>query len=106
MKKRRDSVVPWACVFKLTLPNGKIYVGSDTANTAQQDFFKYFGSPLKAKTDMLSDLGEYLAGAKAYWLKKEILHCQRDITVREILKIEQHFILTLKARDPDIGYNR
>jgi hypothetical protein len=67
----KDSIISWGCVFKVTFPNNKIYIGSDTAKTARLDFFKYFGSPIKAKHDMLSELGEYLMGSDTYILKKE-----------------------------------
>ena len=91
---------------KITFPNGKIYVGSDTARTARLDFFKYFGSPMKTKAEMLDELGEYLDGEQAYVLKKEILHSEDDVRVGDILKSEQRFIKALHAKDPEIGYNR
>jgi hypothetical protein len=106
MRLNKDSIIPWGCVFKITFPNEKIYVGSDTASTARQDFFKYFGSPLKAKNDMLSEMGDYLAGTETYVLKKEILHSQENVRVGDILQIEQQFIKALNAKDPNIGYNR
>ncbi len=106
MRLNKYSVIPWGCVFKITFPNGKIYVGSDTASTARLDFFKYFGSPEKARSEMLADKNEYITGAVAYVLKKEILHSKEDVTVGEILQVEQQFIRTLNAKDPSIGYNR
>ena len=106
MRWNKDTIIPWGCVFKITFPNEKIYVGSDTAMAARLDFFKYFGSPLKAKDEMLSDLGEYLTGKGAYVLKKEILHAQENVRVGDILQIEQQFIKSLNAKDPKIGYNR
>ncbi|MDD2769547.1 MAG: hypothetical protein PHT19_12485 [Methylococcus sp.] len=106
MRFNKDSIIPWGCVFKVTFPNQKIYIGSDTARTPRLDFFKYFGTPLKAKHEMLSELGEYLTGAEAYVLKKEILHSQENVRVGDILQIEQQFIKALNAKDPNIGYNR
>jgi hypothetical protein len=53
MRLNKDSIIPWECVFKIIFPNEKIYVGSDTANTAHFNFFRYFDSPLKAKNEML-----------------------------------------------------
>lgn len=102
----KDSIIPWGCVFKVTFPNNKIYIGSDTAKTARIDFFKYFGSPIKAKHDMLCELGEYLISGDAYTLKKEILYAKEDVRVGDILQIEQQFIKELQAKNPDIGYNR
>ena len=104
--KKRDSIIPWGCVFKITFPNGKIYVGSDTASTARLDYFKYFGSPQKAKSKMLNEMGEYLDGTRTYSLKKEILHAEENVRVGDILQIEQKFIKVLNAKDPRVGYNR
>jgi hypothetical protein len=106
MRLNKDSVIPWGCVFKITFPNGKIYVGSDTAMTARLDFFKYFGSPQKARSEMLAEMNEYITGAIAYVLKKEILYSKEDVVVGDILQIEQQFIRALNAKDPGIGYNR
>lgn len=106
MRLNKDSVVPWGCVFKITFPNGKIYVGSDTATTARIDFFKYFGTPVKARDEMHTEMGHFLTSNEAYVVKKEILHSQENVKVSEILKIEQQFIKSLKATDSKIGYNR
>lgn len=106
MRLKRDTIIPWGCVFKITFPNGKIYVGSDTALTAKLDYFKYFGSPSKAKPEMLADLGEFIENNKAYTLKKEILYSCENVAVGEILKIERNFIKLLDAKNPSIGYNR
>lgn len=106
MRLTNDSIIPWGCVFKIIFPNGKIYVGSDTASTARLDFFKYFGTPQKAKNEMLSEMEEYLAGIKEYVVKKEILYSQENVRVGDILQIEQKFIKSLNAKDPSIGYNR
>lgn len=106
MRLTKNTVIPWGCVFKITFPNGKIYVGSDTATTARLDFFKYFGSPQKARNEMLVEMNEYLTGAVAYVLKKEILHSKENVTVGEILQVEQQYIRALNAKDPSIGYNR
>lgn len=106
MRIYKDSVIPWGCVFKITFPNGKIYIGSDTASTAKLDFFKYFGSPKKAKEEMLSDLGEHISRRETYILKKDILFSAENCRAGDIIKIEHQFIKNLKAKDPSIGYNR
>lgn len=106
MRLNKNTVIPWGCVFKITFPNGKIYVGSDTATTACLDFFKYFGSPQKARNEMLAEMNEYITGAVAYVLKKEILHSKENVTVGEILQVEQQYIRALNTKDPSIGYNR
>ena len=73
MRLTKDSVVPWGCVFKITFPNGKIYVVSDTATTARIDFFKYFGTPVKARDEMHAEMGHFLTRNEAYVVKKKIL---------------------------------
>lgn len=103
---RKDEVIDWGCVFKVTFPNAKIYVGSDTAKNARLDFFKYFGSPVKAKTEMLADLERYLSGDYAYTLKKELLFSQANVRIGDVLKEEQRLIALLDAKNPNVGYNR
>jgi len=106
MRLTKNTIIPWGCVFKVIFPNGKIYVGSDTAMNARFDYFKYFGTPIKGKADMLQDLGEYLTNGEAFVLKKEMLYSQENVSVGEILKIEHQFIKSLNAKNPDVGYNR
>lgn len=102
----KDKIISWGCVFKITFPNNKIYIGSDTDKTARLDFFKYLGSPIKAKNDIFNELGRYLTNAEPYVLKKEILYSKEEVRVSDILQIEQQFIKILNAKDPNIGYNR
>jgi hypothetical protein len=84
-------------IYKITYPNGKIYVGMDLTGT-----LLYFGSP--------SD-PEFIAA--------DFTHEQRlDFTIRkeilwegmaadsEVRARELHFIRLLHANDPAIGYNR
>ena len=106
MRPNKDTIISWGYVFKITFPNGKIYVGSDTAKTARLDFFKYFGSPSRAKADMLDELCEYLTNGCIYSLTKEILYAQENVRVGDILRIERQFIKSLNAQNPQIGYNR
>lgn len=103
---KKDTIIPWGCVFKITFPNSKIYVGSDTARTAMLDFFKYFGSPRQAKKEMLADMAEYISGSYPYVLKKEILYAEENVMIGRVLKMEQEFIKSLNAKDPSVGYNR
>ncbi len=74
--------------------------------TARLDFFKYFGSPIKAKTEMARELGYYLEGHQPYTLKKEILYSKQNVRVGDILAIEQQWIKSLNSKNPQIGYNR
>lgn len=106
MGLNKDSIIPWGCVFKITFPNGKIYIGSDAATEAKIDFFRYFGSPRKARSEMLNELGKYITELSPYTIQKEILYAQENIKVGDVLKIEQQFIKSFNARNPSIGYNR
>ena len=106
MRQNKDTVIPWGCVFKITFPNGKIYVGSDTARTARFDYFKYFGTPIKSKAEMLDELGKYLNKSYPYIVKKEILYAQENVRIGDVLKKEQRMIEEFKSREPNIGYNR
>ncbi|MEY2688375.1 MAG: hypothetical protein RL375_2573 [Pseudomonadota bacterium] len=106
VKNIGDRIIPWGCVYKITFPNNKIYIGSDTAQTARIDYFKYFGTPTKSRHDMLRDLGEYIEHRKPYVLRKEILFACENVSVREVLKAEHALIREFNARDPNIGYNR
>lgn len=106
MRPNRNTIIPWGCVFKVIFPNGKIYVGSDTAMSARSDFFKYFGTPISGKEDMLNDMESYLAGVDPYILKKEILYSRENVKIGEILKKEQEYINSLDSKNPSTGYNR
>lgn len=103
---KSNSIIPWGCVFKVTFPNGKIYIGSDTALNAKIDFFKYFGSPKKGKNDMYNDLKEYIDQKIPYKVQKEILYAAENLKIGDILKAEQYYIKYFNSKDPCIGYNR
>lgn len=83
-------------IYKITYPNGKIYVGQDRTGSAL-----YFGSPKSALiandfTDQkLSD----------FTIRKQILWSKRDCTQAELNAKEVEFILLCQSNDPAIGYN-
>jgi len=82
-------------IYKITYPNGKIYIGKDLTDT-----ITYFGSPnseLIAK-DFTRDQ------RKDFTIRKEILLESED--EKEINKKEPKFILQYESNNPDIGYNR
>ena len=49
MRLTRESIIAWGSVFRITFPNGKIYVGSGTARNAKQDFSNSSAHLLKKK---------------------------------------------------------
>jgi len=82
-------------IYKITYPNGKIYIGKDLTNT-----LNYFGS---ADSSLIEkDFSEI--EKKCFVIKKEIIFESFDI--KEINVKEVEFIKKLKANNPLIGYNR
>jgi hypothetical protein len=84
-------------IYKITYPNGKIYVGKDLTNT-----FRYFGSPNSKLLE--SDFNE--EERKDFTIRREILWQSESATDNEVNKKEVELILQNKSNDPKIGYNR
>ena len=70
-------------VYKITYPNGKIYVGMDLTGA-----INYFGSP-SAKARIAADLAEHRLDLTA---RKEILWESETATDAEVRAMERHFI--------------
>ena len=85
-------------IYKITWPNGKIYVGSDLTDT-----IRYFGSPSTAAIE--ADFPTR-AARRVMTICREILWESETATDKEVRRMERHFIDSLKANDPSIGYNR
>ena len=83
-------------VYKITYPNGKIYVGMDLTGSVT-----YFGSP-SAKAQIAADLGENL---NDYTARKTILWESDTATDKETRDMERKFIVETGANNPAIGYN-
>ncbi len=82
-------------VYKITYPNGKIYVGSDTT-----DDIRYFGS---ADAKLIAK--DFTREARRdFTIRREILWESETATRSEL--VHKEFIETLRANDPAIGYNR
>jgi hypothetical protein len=84
-------------VYKITYPNGKIYIGKDLTNT-----FRYFGSPNSKLLE--SDFTD--EEKKDFSIRREILWQSNDATDGEVNKKEVELILKYKSNNPKIGYNR
>jgi hypothetical protein len=82
-------------IYKITYPNGKIYIGKDLTNT-----LTYFGSP----SSELIERDFTLEQRKDFTIRKEILFESED--EKEINMKEPEFILIYQSNNPDIGYNR
>jgi hypothetical protein len=83
-------------IFKITYPNGMIYVGKDSKN-----YINYFGSPT------IKRLEEDFPWEKRqkFDIKKEILWSSDNISERELIIKENEYIKEYKSNNPNIGYN-
>ena len=83
-------------VYKITYPNGKIYLGSDLTGT-----LTYFGSP-SAKERIAADLAEHRLDLTA---RKQILWESDTATDAEVRAMEVRLIREHCSNDPAVGYN-
>jgi hypothetical protein len=84
-------------IYKITYPNGKIYVGQDRTNS-----INYFGS---ANSELIArDFTK--EQRQDFTIRKEILWESETATPAEVAAKELEFILALKSNVPAIGYNR
>jgi hypothetical protein len=84
-------------IYKITYPNGKIYVGQDLT-----DSIKYFGS---ASSELIAK--DFTRDQrKDFSIRKEILWESETASDAEVTKKEIEFIQNLKSNDPAIGYNQ
>jgi hypothetical protein len=83
-------------VYKITYPNGKIYVGSDLTGS-----ISYFGSPT-AKQLIEADHADQRLDMT---VRKEILWESETATKADVLAMERKLIVETGANNPEIGYN-
>lgn len=82
-------------IYRITYPNGKIYVGKDLTDTVA-----YFGS---VDNDLIhEDFHPDLTDV--FTVKKEIL--LRSDSAEEVNRREAEYIRRFHSNDPEIGYNR
>ena len=86
-------------IYKITYPNGKIYVGMDLTGT-----LLYFGSP-SAHEQIAAD-HELDTQRLELTLRKEILWESATATDAEVRAMEVRLIRENRSNDPAIGYNR
>jgi hypothetical protein len=84
-------------IYKITYPNGKIYVGKDLT-----DSINYFGSAAHALIALDFSRGQ----RKDFTIRKEILWDSETATDSEVNARETEYIKALKSNNPDVGYNR
>jgi hypothetical protein len=85
-------------VYKITFPNGKIYVGKDIGEPGHS--LRYFGSWNNSTVEADFDT----ADLRDFTLRKEILFESSDKAL--VSKREGDFIRELRSNDPAVGYNR
>ena len=84
-------------IYKITYPNGKIYIGKDLTGTVS-----YFGSVdgRLVEADLTAEQYRDLT------IRKEILWQSETATDRELSTKEIELIRSFKSNDPAVGYNR
>ena len=84
-------------VYKITYPNGKIYVGQDLT-----DSINYFGS---ANSSLIA--ADFTRDQRRdFTIRKEILWESETASPTEVGQKEVEYILATRSNDPAIGYNR
>jgi hypothetical protein len=84
-------------IYKITYPNGKIYIGKDLT-----DDINYFGS---ADSKLIA--GDFTREQRRdFSIRKEILWESDTATDNEVNQKEIEFIRSYRSNDPTIGYNR
>ena len=87
----------WKVIYKITYPNGKIYVGMDLT-----DSLNYFGS---ANSHVIED--DFTREERRdFTIHKEILWESDTATDAEVRAIEVQLIRSHRSNDPAIGYIR
>lgn len=83
-------------VYRITYPNGKIYIGQDRTNS-----INYFGSA----SDELIAKDFSWEQRQSFTITRDILWESEDATRSEVTKKEIELIRVHKSNHPDIGYN-
>jgi len=84
-------------IYKITYPNGKIYVGKDLT-----DSINYFGSADHAV------IGRDFTREQRrnFTIRKEIIWESESASDNEVNQKEAEYIRALRSNDPTVGYNR
>jgi hypothetical protein len=84
-------------VYRITYPNGKIYIGQDVT-----DSINYFGS---ASSKLIA--ADFSREERySFTVTREILWESQDATKEEVNEIERRAIVEFKSNDPAVGYNQ
>ena len=84
-------------IYRITYPNGKIYVGKDLTGT-----LTYFGSVDSSRVS-----ADFSAEQQRdFTIRKEILWESETASDAEVSQKEVELIRALRANVPSVGYNR
>ena len=84
-------------IYKITYPNGKIYVGKDLTGT-----LNYFGSA----NSKLIERDFTAEQMRDFTVREQILWESETASDKEVNLKEVELIKELEANDPNIGYNQ
>ena len=84
-------------IYKITYPNGKIYIGKDLT-----DSINYFGSA----DNKLAEMDFTRQQRRDFSIRKEILWESESASDAEVNQKEIEFIKSHRANDPAIGYKQ
>ncbi|MDD5134162.1 MAG: GIY-YIG nuclease family protein [Phycisphaerae bacterium] len=83
-------------IYKITYPNGKIYIGKDLTNS-----INYFGSA----DSKIIEKDFTREQRHSFTITKEILWESEIASDKEVSQKEVEYIKSHKSNDPAIGYN-
>lgn len=84
-------------IYKITYPNGKIYIGQDKTDT-----LTYFGTP---DNDLIES--DFTRDQKCdFTIRKEILWESETASLEEVYQMEFKFIREFQSNNPNKGYNK
>ena len=84
-------------IYKITFPNGKVYIGKDLT-----DSVNYFGSA----DSRLIEKDFTREERRDFTIRKEILWESETASDGEVNRLEVEYIQNYRSNDPEIGYNR
>ena len=84
-------------IYKITYPNGKIYIGKDLVDSSN-----YFGSADRK----LIEKDFTREQRRDFTIRKEILFESEDMSDSEINQKEVEYIKQFQSNNPAIGYNQ
>lgn len=84
-------------IYKITYPNGKIYIGKDLTNT-----LNYFGSA----NSKLIERDFKREVQRDFTIRKEIIWESELATDKEVNAKEVEYIRFYNSNNPEIGYNQ